>query len=85
MDFLTGAFFVVLSCLINLITWTSLLWVSDVPKGSSGQEESSQADGNPMIEPVCTAAGHGRCNGQCNGKREICRERPPDRDVRASG
>ena len=31
---------------------SSLLWVSDVPKGSSGQEESSQADGNPMIEPV---------------------------------
>ena len=58
MDFLTGVFFVV---------------VSDVPKGSSGQEEYGQTDGNPMIEPVrspalrlpgCRAAGHGRCNGQ---------------------
>ena len=31
---------------------SSLLWVSDVPKGSSGQEEYGQTDGNPMLEPV---------------------------------
>ena len=28
------------------------MWVSDVPKGSSGQEESGKTVGNPMVEPV---------------------------------
>ena len=35
---------------------SSLLWVSDVPKGSSGQEEYGQTDGNLMIEPVRSPA-----------------------------
>ena len=30
------------------------LLVADVPKGSSGQEESSKTDGNPMIGAVCS-------------------------------
>ena len=32
----------------------SSLLVADVPKGSSGQEESSKTDGNPMIGAVCS-------------------------------
>ena len=32
----------------------SSLLVADVPKGSSGQEESRKTDGNPMIEAVCS-------------------------------
>ena len=35
---------------------SSLLWVSDVPKGSSGQEEYGQTDGNLRIEPVRSPA-----------------------------
>ena len=35
---------------------SSLLWVSDVPKGSSGPEEYGQTDGNLMIEPVRSPA-----------------------------
>ena len=38
----------------------------------------------PVISPALRVRG-GRRNGRCNGKREICRERPPGRDVRASG
>ena len=36
--------------------WRLPLLVADVPKGSSGQEESSQTDGNPMIGPVRSPA-----------------------------
>ena len=34
--------------------WRLPLLVADVPKCSSGQEESSKTDGNPMIGAVCS-------------------------------
>ena len=68
-----------------------LLWVSDVPKGSSGQEESSKTVGNPMIEPVCLPAlrVHGgrawsvqRSDAMANGRFD--EKAPLVGDVRAS-
>ena len=45
--------------------WRLPLLVADVPKCSSGQEESSQTDGNPMIgRGICkTAPVKGRLRG----------------------
>ena len=62
---------------------SSLLWVSDVPKGSSGQEEYGQTDGNPMIEPVrLPALRVQRSDAMVNGRFD--EKGPPDRGCSAS-
>ena len=70
---------------------TNWLWVSDVPKGSSGQEEYGQTDGNPMIEPVRLPAlrvhdGRARSvqrsDAMVNGRFD--EKGPPDRGCSAS-
>ena len=46
--------------------WRLPLLVADVPKCSSGQEESSQTDGNPMIgRDICIPWGSGSLMQLC--------------------